>query len=252
MDGECGALAQRDGDAHIAAFGIAALHAKPNRCARQPVVHRTGGIAHGAQPVIAGEHPLGLGKARPCAQQRAQRIPVPKGEQAGFLAAEREARGPGEQRLVGLLHRLHAAPIRGECGGDGVVDDRLQLIGAVLPAGAGEQRFKRCGQLARAHRAHAAAGVRACQKGVGGDAAAGRAVRLVHAGQPRFRGGQVFARAGQNAAQRAGAQPLAQVCARCRAQQVMGVAGVILLAQRVEDILLAERARNGRAVGEGV
>ena len=94
--------------------------------------------------------------------------------------------------------------------------------------------------------------MRAAQQGIGRHAATRRAVRLVEPRKPRFRRGEVLARAGQHAAQRAGAQTLAQVRAGGAAQQMVGVAGFILMRERVEQLPRGEGAGNRRAIGEGM
>ena len=239
-------------DMHAAAGGIIAFHIDPHGRAGKAVAHRAGRIAHRAQAVVAGDHPLRLHEARPCAQQRTERVAVFKAEKPGVLAAQRETRRAGEHRLIGLLHRLNAASIRRECRVDGVVHQGFQLICAEFAARTGEQGFQRRGQLARADRRNAAAGMRAAQQGIGRHAAARRAVRLVEPRKARFRRGKVLARTGQHAAERADAQTFAQVCAGGAAQQVMGVAGFILVRQCVKQLLRGERAGNRRAIGERV
>ena len=94
--------------------------------------------------------------------------------------------------------------------------------------------------------------MRAAQQGIGRHAAARRAVRLVEPRKARFRRGKVLARTCQHAAERADAQTFAQVCAGGAAQQVMGVAGFILVRQCVKQLLRGERAGNRRAIGERV
>ena len=62
-------------------------------------------------------------------------------------------------------------------------------------------------------------------------------MRLIEPRKARFRRGKVLARTGQHAAERADAQTFAQVCAGGAAQQVMGVAGFILVRQCVKQLL---------------
>ena len=248
---ERGALAQADRDADAAACGIAALDVQANRSAREAVAHLAGRVAGGVEAVVSGEQPLAGGEARPRSEQRAERFAVLQGEEIGRVAREREARVTGNAHLVGLLDGLHAVQVRRKRRGDAVVHERVELIGGELSSRAGEQQLQRRGQLAQGDGRHAAAGMRARQQRIAGDAAADRAVRLVHAGQALFRRSQVLARAGDHRAQRAGAQTLAEVGGVGGAQQMVRVAVVLFPGKGAAQLGVVQRPGDGRAVREG-
>ena len=76
MNRECRFRIGMNRDMHAAAGGIIAFHIDPHGRAGKAVAHRAGRIAHRAQAVVAGDHPLRLHEARPCAQQRAERVAI--------------------------------------------------------------------------------------------------------------------------------------------------------------------------------
>ena len=252
MQRESGTVINADGDADIAADGIAALDIQADGSAGKTITHLAGRIGSGVQTIVAGKQPLVAGKARPGCKQRAQGFAVLQREEAGNKAGERETGGTREPDLIALLNSLHAAAIRRKGGGYAVIHHAVELIGHMLAGRRIQQGLQRGRQFTQRLGAHAAAGMRACQQRIAGNAAAHGAMRLVHAGKAGFRRGKMLAGTGELCSKRTGAQTFAKVGAVGGAQQMMRIAITAFGGERFIERLLAHGAGNRRAVGEAV